>query len=130
MEKKYVSARQGERYGPEKQKAAFRRGIDQKELSVYALPFENGLFFFKPAEVQRRTNFLNGVFCGLSDREARKLSGPQRSDKAHDSADHRNKATKLSGATRTGRSEATKWSGARMPEQRRAGQLVYIYIYI
>ena len=71
-EKKHVSARQGERYGPEKQKAASRRGSNQ-ELSVYVLPFETALFF-KPAEVQRRTKFLNGVFCscGLSDRSGGK----------------------------------------------------------
>ena len=41
-EKKQVSARQGERSGPEKQKAASRRGSNQ-ELSVLVLPFENGL---------------------------------------------------------------------------------------
>ena len=33
------------------------------------------------------------------------------------------------GSLRSHRSEATKLSGAQMPEQRRAGQLVYIYIY-
>ena len=81
-EKKYVSARQGERYGPEKQKAAFRRGINQKDLSVYALPFENGLFFSSQQKVKGEQIFSMGFSVGWAiDREARKLSGPQRSDK-------------------------------------------------
>ena len=39
------------------------KGAERLCLTIRKRPF-----FFKPAEVQRRTNFLNGVFCGLSDR--------------------------------------------------------------
>ena len=81
-------------------------------------------FFFKPAEVQSRTKFLNGVVCWLSDR-----SGSEEAERSC-----RSEATKLSGAqersdkiVRSQRSESTKLSGARMPEQRRAGQLVDVY---
>ena len=49
---------------------------------------------------ESRTKFLNGVICGLSDRQ-----GSKEAERSH-------------------RSEATKLSGVRMPEQRRAGQLV------
>ena len=90
-EKKHVPVRQGEDL--EKQKGRLPPG-GEVTRSVYVLPFENGLFF-KPAEVQSRTKFLNGVICVLSDRSGReeaersrrsepsKLSGAQeRSDKA------------------------------------------------
>ena len=57
-------------------------------------------FFLRPTEVQSRTKFLNPVICGLSDRW-----GSEDAERRH-------------------RSEETKLSRARMPEQRRAGQLV------
>ena len=61
---------------------------------------QNRLFLLKPAEGQSRTKCLNGVICGLSNRPGSEE------------------------AERSQRSEATKLSQARMPEQRRAGQLV------
>ena len=35
-------------------------------------------FFFKPAEIQSRTKFLNGVFWGLSDRR-----GSEEAERSH-----------------------------------------------
>ena len=60
-------------------------------------------FIFLPTEGQSRTKFFNGVICGLSERP-----GSEEAERTQ----------------RSQRSEATKLSGARMPEQRRAGQLV------
>ena len=68
-------------------------------------------FFFKPAEVQSGTKFLNGVICGLSDR-----SGSEEAERSHRSEALRGaqeRRTKLSGAMH--RSEATKLSE---PEER------------
>ena len=124
------------RSGETEGQAASRRGSNQERLcsAIRKRPF-----CFKPAEVQSRTKFLNGVIWGLSDRW-----GSEEAERSH-----RNKASKLSGAQewsdkveqsheqersdkvqRSHRSEATKFSGAWMPEQRRAGQLVCIIILI
>ena len=57
-------------------------------------------FFFKPAEVQSKTKFLNMDICGLSDR----------SGNIEDERSHRSKATKFGVAMH--RSEAKKLTGA------------------
>ena len=90
----------------------------------------NTAFFFRPAEVESRTKFLNGVICGLSNR-----SGSEEAKRSH-----RSETSKLSGAQersekvdrshaqeRSDKVERSQRSGARMPTQRRAGQLVLIY---
>ena len=54
------------------------------------------------------------------------MSGAQeRSDKVERSQQERGDKVEQ---IQSHRSEATKLSGARMPEQRRAGQLVYLYL--
>ena len=61
------------RSGETEGQAASRRGSNQERLcpAIWKRPF-----FFKPAEVQSRTKFLNGVIWGWAiDGEARKLSG-------------------------------------------------------
>ena len=93
--KKHVSARQGEDIEKQKDRLPPREEVTR---SLCVLPFENGIFLTSRSSKQKR--FLNGVICGLSDR-----SGSE-------------------GAVQSHRSKATKLSGARMPEQRRAGQLV------
>ena len=103
------------RSGETEGQAASRRG---NNLLCLCLTIRKWPFVFKPAEVQSRTKFLNGVICGLSDR-----SGSEEAERSH-----RSKATKLSGAQersdkveRGKRSEATKLSGVWIPKQRTPG---------
>ena len=79
------------------EQAASRRGSNQEHMSY---TIRKRLFFFSPTEVQSRAKFLHGVICGFNDHP------------------------KSEEAVWSHRSEATKLSGVRMPEQRRAGLLV------
>ena len=91
--------------------AASGRGSNQERICL-AIRKRS---FLKPTEVQSRTKFLNGV----TDGEARKprSTGAKRESLAE--PEERSDKVGLSH-----RSEAT--SGARMPEQRRAGQLILL----
>ena len=69
-------------------------------------------FFFKPAEVQRRTNFLNGVFCGLSDRSGGKEAERTTAKRQRWAHERSTETKRQSGAEPPGLAGAKRQSGA------------------
>ena len=121
--KKHVSARQGQGEDVEKQKGRLPPG-EEVTRGVYVLPFENGRFWSQQRS-KAEQSFSVGLSVGWAiDREARKLSGATVA-KRQSWSEPQERCDKVE---LSHRSEATKLSGARMPEQCRAGQLVYYKI--
>ena len=107
------------RSGETEGQAASRRGSYQERicLTIRKRPF----FFWSQQKLKAEQSFSMGLSVGwVIDREARKLSGAtgakrQRRAEPQERSDNVEQSHK---------SEATKLSRARMPEQHRAGQLV------